>query len=104
MNARFDRTRRGAVVLGLAAALALVTVLLSQCMMVGDNVTGVSLEKSARANCIQTCKDARDECRASVFHDCGEDDTCIEEGLARCQDAFSECRNSCHKQGRGNGG
>ena len=102
MNVRFQRVRRAATYFGLAAALALVTLVLSQCTMVGDNVTGVSLEKSARANCIQNCKGTRDECRASVFHDCSGDEGCISSGLAECQEDFNSCRNSCHKQGRGN--
>src|SRR5262249_21622072 len=86
MNPRIDRARRAAAYLGLSAALALVTLTLSQCMMVGDNITGVSLDRSARATCIQNCKDTRDECRESVFHDCNGDESCIEAGIARCQD------------------
>ena len=104
MNVRFQRARRAATYLGLAAALALVTLVLSQCTMVGDNLTGVSLEKSERANCIQNCKEIRNECRASVFHDCNGDEDCISAGLAECQDDFNSCKNNCHKQGRGNAG
>lgn len=104
MNVRFHRARRAAAYFGLAGALALVTLVLSQCTMVADSLTGVSLERSARANCIGLCKDARVECRAAVFHDCGDDEACIEAGFAACQDVFDNCRNSCHKQGRGNGG
>jgi hypothetical protein len=103
-HARPNRLRRAVAYAALAALLGVVTLVLSQCMMVGDNVTGVSIDRSGRANCLQNCKDTRDMCRAQVFHDCSGDQACIDAGLAACQDAFNACKNTCHKQGAGSAG
>ena len=102
-HARPNRLRRAVAYAALAALLGVVTLVLSQCTMVGD-ITGVGLERSERANCVQNCKDTRDACRAIVFHDCAGDQTCIDAGLAACQADFDACKNNCHKQGAGSAG
>lgn len=103
-HARPNRLRRAVAYAALAALLGVVTLVLSQCTMVGDNVTGVGIERSQRATCLQDCKDARDMCREQVFHDCAGDQTCIDAGLQACQDAFNACKDACHKQGAGTAG
>jgi hypothetical protein len=103
-HARPNRLRRAVAYAALAALLGVVTLVLSQCMMIGDNVTGVSLDKTTRSNCIGACGDAKTVCRAEVFHDCGGDQSCIDAGLAACAQAFQDCKNTCHKQGGGTAG
>jgi len=100
-HARPNRLRRAVAYAALAALLGVVTLVLSQCTMVGDNVTGVGFDRSQRANCVQNCKDTRDMCRAQVFHDCEGNSACEDAGLVLCQDAFNACKDGCHKQGAG---
>lgn len=105
MLAQPKRVRRAAAYAGLVASLTLLTLALSQCTMVSDNITGVSLDRSQRANCIQNCKDDRVACLAQAEHECGgKDNACYEAAVAICQQEFLTCKNNCHKQGRGNAG
>ena len=104
MHSRPSRLRRAAVYAALAALLGLVSVLLSQCMMVGDKMTGVSLDKAQRATCIGNCKTSRDACIIQAQHDCAGDQACLDAAIAACQDTYNECKNNCHHQGRGNAG
>ena len=100
--ARLNRLRRAVAYAGLAALFALVTMVLSQCTMVGDNLTGTSLSRAERATCIQNCKDTREMCIAQAAHDCGgTNNACFETAHALCQEQFKVCKNSCHKQGAG---
>ena len=103
-HARPNRLRRAVAYFALAALLGVVTLVLSQCMMVGDNVTGVGINKSQRAGCLNGCGDGLKACRAQVMHDCGTDSACIDAGLAACAQANQVCKQSCHKQGAGSAG
>jgi hypothetical protein len=103
-HARPNRLRRAVAYAALAALLGVVTLVLSQCTMVGDNVTGVGIERSDRATCVQNCKDTRDLCLKQVIHDCAGDPVCNDAGIAACQNAFNACKDSCHKQGAGSAG
>ena len=103
-HARHQRLHRAFVYALLASVLGVVTLVLSQCTMVGDSVTGIGLEKNQRSNCIQNCKSVRDECRAQAQHECNGDPACLDAAFLLCQQAFQECKNSCHKQGAGNAG
>lgn len=104
MDSRPNRLRRVAAYALLAALLGVVSLLLSQCMMVGDNVTGVSLDKSARATCIGNCQTTKQECISQAQHDCAGDSACLDAAIALCQSQNAECKDNCHHQGRGNAG
>ena len=103
--ARLNRLRRAITYGALAALLSIVTVMLSQCTMIGERLTGVSLDRSQRASCIGNCKDARDACLVQAAHDCGgTEGECYRAAAALCQEQFQACKNNCHKQGGGNAG
>jgi hypothetical protein len=103
-HARPNRLRRAVAYAALAALLGVVTLLLSQCMMVGDNVTGVSIDKAQRANCIGNCQDVKAACIDQAQHDCAGDAACLDAAIAVCQSANATCKNNCHKQGAGSSG
>jgi hypothetical protein len=103
-HARPNRLRRAVAYAALAALLGVVTLLLSQCMMVGDNVTGVSLNKSAQANCNANCNTVKAACIDQAKHDCGGDSSCQDAAIAVCISQFNVCKNNCHKQGAGSSG
>src|SRR5262245_42011957 len=87
------RARRTAThhlqVLAFAAALGICAVALSQCRMVNDNVTGVSLQAgtlSGRSSCIRACNNQYEDAlrieetrHRNAMRACGHD--------ARCKDA-----------------
>jgi len=104
-HARPNRLRRAVACAALAALLGVITLVLSQCTMVGDNLTGVGIDKSQRATCIGNCKDVRDICAAQAAHDCGgTDNPCYDAAFVLCQQEFNACKNNCHKQGGGSAG
>ena len=55
--ARHNRLRRAAVYAALATLLGVVSLTLSQCTMVGDNLTGVNLYRGRPTTCIKLCND-----------------------------------------------
>lgn len=56
-HARPNRLRRAVVYAALAALLGIVSLTLSQCTLVGDNLTGVDLSKGRPTTCIKQCND-----------------------------------------------
>ena len=56
-HARPNRLRRAAICAALATLLGAVSLTLSQCTMVGDNLTGVELNKGRPTTCIKMCND-----------------------------------------------
>jgi hypothetical protein len=58
MNARPNRIRRAVVFASLATLLGVVSLTLSQCTMVGDNLTGVGLNRATPTRCTKVCSDA----------------------------------------------
>jgi hypothetical protein len=58
MNARPNRIRRAVVYASLATLLGVVSLTLSQCTMVGDNLTGVGLNRATPTRCTKVCSDA----------------------------------------------
>lgn len=102
-HARPNRLRRAVAYAALAALLGVVTLVLSQCTMVGD-VTGVSLDKTARATCIGNCQTVKAACINQAQHDCAGDQACLDAAIAVCQAQNAECKNNCHKQGAGSAG
>ena len=56
-HARPNRLRRAVVYAALAALLGIVSLTLSQCTLVGDNLTGVDLSRGRPTTCIKQCND-----------------------------------------------
>lgn len=108
----------------LAALLGVVSLALSQCTMVGDNVTGVSLARSAPTSCIKACNDLYDLLyKLEVKRHAAENDLCqqLPSGQVKnnclqtesnrhtaAKDALTDgrtaCKNNCHHQGAGSTG
>ena len=122
-DARLIPRRRAALYALLATLLGVASLTLSQCTMVGDNLTGVGLTKDGPTTCIKQCNDLysilyNDEqklhdtnvnnCQALPQPDKG---TCLVNEDARHQaakDALTagkiDCQNNCHRQGSGSAG
>jgi len=124
MIARPSRTRRAVVFAALATLLGVVSLTLSQSTMVGDNLTGVGLNRNGATSCIKLCND-----RYKILYDqeqklydtnkgvClalpqPDKDACLAAELARHQAAMDQlgidkitCQNTCtHTQGSGSAG
>ena len=56
-HARLNKLRHVLTCAALAALLGVVSLVLSQCTMVSDNVTGVDLAKGRPTTCIKQCND-----------------------------------------------
>ena len=93
------------------------------CTMVGESLTGVSLNKQQFENCIKGCNDqarAAMESEQRTHHEnveaClelsdGSKGACLDAEGARhsatveeIQDGRKDCKGNCHHQGRGNAG
>jgi len=100
----------------LLLALAAATLALTQCQMVGDNLTGVRASVLKRKNeCVRHCADARKDAlkaEKKLHSDneraCGGSAQCHSEEKARhdaAEDAidaaYRACVNGCHNQGGG---
>jgi hypothetical protein len=115
-------TRRGLLIRAVSIAL-LGLVGAAGCTMVGDNLTGVSLEKRKIESCIGNCNDvaqAAKELEQKIHNEniseCqalpeDQQNACMDAESARHVDAVQgiqeikkDCQNNCHKQGRGNAG
>lgn len=122
-HARPNRLRRAVAFAALAALLGLVSLTLSQCTMVGDSVTGVSLDRNGPTSCVKQCNDfykgefdreqklhatnveicqaldqpARGECLVA-------EDARHTAAQAALGAAKIECQNNCHRQGTGSAG
>ena len=59
-HARPNRLRRAVAFAVLAALLGLVSLTVTQCTMVGDNLTGVGVTRSGPTTCIKACNDLYD--------------------------------------------
>lgn len=120
MKLRARRTTHHLQVLALAAALGLCAVALSQCRMVNDNVTGVSLQAgtlSGKSNCTRNCNNAyEDAIRAeetrhrNAIRACGHDSACKAAenrlhnyNVDQIQDARKDCKKNCYNEGGGGG-
>jgi len=122
-HARPNRLRRAVAFAALAALLGLVSLTLSQCTMVGDSLTGVSLDRNGPTSCVKQCNDfykgefdreqklyATNKEACLVLSQPAKDE-CLAAELARHQAAMSalgdakvECQNNCHRQGTGSAG
>lgn len=123
-HARPNRLRRVVAFAALTALLGVVAVVLSQCTMVGDNLTGVGVQGAGPTTCIKACnnqfallynaeqvayQNAKEPCYALPQPD---KDNCLAAALATHsanQTALGiakiECQNNCaHHQGAGSAG
>ena len=100
----------------LLAALAVSSVALTQCRMVGDSLTGVRVSAFKRkSDCLKDCKEANkndrkaeNDLHSSAISGCGGDAACRAAENARhdaaqqaIEAAYVACQNSCHNQGGG---
>jgi hypothetical protein len=115
---------RGVVTYALLAAVVVGTTLtLSQCTMVGNNVTGVRLTASERGECLQQCaQDFADKIAAEAKRHAEElqrcssladsdrqscidaENTLFQQDLRELNDGLLACKNGCHQQGAGDAG
>jgi hypothetical protein len=109
--------RRVSIYGALLALLGVASLSLTQCTMVGDNITGVSMsEAAAQADkCLKACKkdfDAgtREEVKRNKTNrrQCGDNIVCLaienerhREALAALEAEYDACRAECHHQGGG---
>jgi len=113
--ARHRVLRRFAVYGALVTLLGLTATALTQCTMVQDNVTGVTMSDVGPGRCIRECADAFNDSMKVEFllnaknrSKCGLDPVCqvIEkerhrQAMDRIKDWFRKCREDCHHQGGG---
>jgi exonuclease I len=124
MNAPRSRTRRAVVFAALATLLGVVSLTLSQCTMVGDNLTGVDLNRAAATTCVKQCNDLYKTLydQEQKLYDTNKaicqglpqpnKDACLAAELARHQAAMNQlgidkiaCQQGCtHTQGTGSAG
>ena len=122
-DARLNRVRRAAIYACLAALLGVASLTLSQCTMVGDNLTGVGLNSGRPTTCIKMCNDLYKMLydQEQKLYDTNKSaclglpqpnkDACLAAELARHQAKMSQlgadkinCQNNCHSQGSGSAG
>ena len=115
-HARPNRLRRVLAFAALAALLGVVSLTLSQCTQVGDNLTGVGLISHKATSCKQKCDKTydklvkqEDSLNRKNLDRCHHDAACIASENARHNAVLAQlladrdaCRaNGCHKQGGG---
>ena len=99
----------------LLAALAVASLALTHCRMVGDRTTGITASVLKAKSCLGICQnnaDAamkdEDKTNKDNLKACGSDATCVNQENARhdaavaaIQAALVACQNNCHQQGGG---
>ena len=122
-HARPNRLRRAVAYAALAALLGLVALTLSQCTLVGDSLTGATLDGVGPTSCVKQCNDfyAVAYKQEQRIHDTNNSNcnllpspfkqTCLDDETARHEAAKAalaagktECQNNCHRQGAGSAG
>ena len=108
-----------AIRLVLLIALAVTSLTLTHCRMVGDRLTGVNVAPFSRAgDCVKRCNEqsnaqlkAENDLHKLLFQNCNADPVCEAAEDARHEAAVTainlarnNCKNECHKQGGGSGG
>ncbi|TMQ65303.1 MAG: hypothetical protein E6K78_07765 [Candidatus Eisenbacteria bacterium] len=119
-----NRIYRAVVFVALATVLGVVSLTLSQCTMVGDNLTGVGLTRAAPTTCIKHCNDlydllfkleqkrhAAEVAVCQLIEDNNAKNDCLQAESTRhsaAKDALTagkiDCQNDCHHQGVGSAG
>jgi len=117
-HARHTRLRRAVVFAALATLLGVVSLTLSQCTQVGDNLTGVGLISNKPVSCKAQCtKDynaavkQENALHKANLQACGSDAACKSAENSRHNAALAAlaaqrdaCKANCHKQGAGTAG
>ena len=122
-HARPSRLRRAVAFAALAGLLGVGSLTLTQCTMVGDNISGVDLERGRPTTCVKRCNDlfnalyeieskrhnaANDICQALPVAQQQECQAIESATHATNKDALNQakvdCQNSCHRQGSGTAG
>lgn len=110
------RPRAALVILGVLLTVAALG--LSQCRMVDESMTGVSLDKMKPSKCIHDCGKVladsllvEGKLHAEILRGCNGDEVCqalenarFQPILDRLYAMYRECVNTCHHQGSGGGG
>ena len=109
--------RRAAVYGSLITLLGLAATSLTQCTMVQDNLTGVSLSDARVSPCLRDCQHEFDRAIREEFRlfkrnrrECNEDPVCLAIETERHRLAvqaitatYEQCLQNCHHQGGGSG-
>jgi len=109
--------RRASIYGALLALLGLASLSLTQCTMIDDNLTGVSLSTAKADKCLKDCKKDFDRATHDEFKlnqknrkACGNDVVCLaietqrhREALEQLERDYATCRETCHHQGGGSG-
>ena len=117
-HARHTRLRRAVVFAALATLLGVVSLTLSQCTQVGDNLTGVGLISNKPVSCKKQCDrdynaavKAENALHKANMQACGSDAACKSAENSRHDAAIAAlkaqkdaCKANCHKQGAGTAG
>lgn len=122
LSGQTHNTLRALRYIGIAAAIGLTTVTLSQCRMVQDNVTGLQLtgagRLSARSACARQCNEAfeaalraEERRHREAIRACGHDNGCktaenrkhskLEDKI---EDDRKACKKGCYNEGGGHSG
>jgi len=117
LAANTRRLRRGIALLALGVLLAGADLTLSQCKMVDERLTGVSLAKSSPSSCTSACAQTYNDSirvesalHVTNVHGCGSDPVCQameelrhDQAVDRIQAERRTCQENCHHQGHGGG-
>ncbi len=112
------RLRRGSALFGLGILFVTVALSLTQCRMVGEQLTGVDLQKAHPDKCINNCVQtanqlirAESDLHTQNVKACAGDSICLaqeqirhDQAVDRIQMGRDQCINDCHHQGGGTGG
>jgi len=122
LDHRTPRIRRGIGFIALASLLGVSALVLTQCRMVNDNVTGVDLKAnataSAKSNCVRQCNEKRKACQKAedarhkeAKKACLSDKACkkAEDALHKdnkkaCDQQKQLCKKGCYNEGAGRAG
>ena len=118
-QARPNTLRRALIYASLVTLLGVVSLTLSQCTMVGDNLTGVGLSKGAKQTCLKSCNtnaqlqtDQENRQNETNIIMCAGDQACLNAEAARHAAALAaidankqNCHDACkHQAGAGGAG
>lgn len=112
------RPRHPIALIALAAVLGLAAMALSQCRMVTDTVTGLTMTPgrlSGRSSCVKNCNEQfeaafRDEEKRhqAALRECGSDQTCRacenechKANVEQLKDGRKDCKKHCYNEGSG---
>lgn len=121
MSHRRNRTAGPLKLIALATVLGLTAITLTQCRMLKDNVTGISMTAatlSGKSRCAHDCNESYEAAMRAeqarhrqALRACGCDRGCREaenrlndKNEDKIKDARRDCKKSCYNEGGGHGG